>query len=172
MATTVVVNQVSDSLSFGVNNGNAIFPVNPTFTPSQKLSAKSGTGAGKVGKVYANTFNVAPSGTTTLDLTSLTDPLGAALDFSTVFLCDLYLTGGTGQSSGIKIQPDASNGFCFGMGGTTPFIPILNGPDGGTFKVGGFDGTGHVVDTTHKILDIVNLDSVNAANGTIYIFGN
>ncbi|KAF0129254.1 MAG: hypothetical protein FD152_2211 [Xanthobacteraceae bacterium] len=63
---------------------NDIAAVTAAFSKRKALGFTPGTGAGQADKVFSDTRSIPASSNDDLDLTSLTDPLGAALAFAGV----------------------------------------------------------------------------------------
>jgi len=106
---------------------------------------------------FAIQYNMAPSATHTLDLTSLTNQVFDVFAFGHVSMFILTTVGNE-----ITISPGASNPLQWFFGGTTQSIVV---PAGGLFVYSG-DGatTGTVVDATHKTIKITATGATTNAN--------
>lgn len=114
-------------------------------------------------RVYADNIDIAGSTNTTLDLTSLTDRLGDAINFSKILFVFILPT-----DSNVTIEPGASNGLEL-FGGTGRPVTVL---DGGALLFGGKpSGTGITVDGTHKTVKLTN-ETATDMTVTIIIAGD
>ncbi len=98
---------------------------------------------------YVTQLSLAGSGSTTLDLTSLTNLVYESFTFAHVLMILVLPVGNS-----VTVEPGATNGLTWFFGGTTPSITI---PSGGVFLFSAAAGaTGQVVDSTHRTLTFVN----------------
>lgn len=104
-------------------------------------------------KIFTVSEMIAGSGTYTIDLTSLTDLINEAIDFSAILLLFMLPTG-----SSVSIAPGVSNGLQI-FGTTSPVDVPVNGV---LFWGGNPAGTGLTVDSTHKTLTFTNLTATAA----------
>ena len=161
------MNMFMTMLLQGDYTGPAVAGVSPTTHQSLQdvINMTSGSGALQCDLFVAHAISLAASGSETLDLTALTDPLGVAASFARV--------------KGIFLFPDATNvnDIIIGAAGSTPFV----GPFGGTaptFAVssnGQFgavrpDATGWVVGA-NKNLKLANSGSGTGVTGKLLLYG-
>lgn len=95
------------------------------------------------------TFTIASGGSTTIDLTAMTNTVYETFSLASVLSIMVLPKGGA-----VVMKPGATNGATWFLGGTTPTVTIS---DGGCLlfsePVG---GPGHAVDPTHKTLTFTN----------------
>jgi hypothetical protein len=165
-------NQAASGLSQG--SGNQV-----TDTDSVTyVASKSNTTALGADEVACLVYTIAASATQTIDLTALLDLGGQTASLARVkgFRFRLLGTaetspGGTAGTacSSVKVQPDGTNGFGLNLTGTTPAF-TLNNASCLTYTDGSANGLSPV-NGTHKIVDIVNNDGVNAAVVVVALVG-
>lgn len=103
---------------------NDLSTVAATFSQRHALGVSPGTGARQADKVFSDTRTIAASSNDDLDLTSLTDPLGAALAFAGVKA--IFVKAADGNTNDVVIG-----------GGTNPFIgPFADASDKVALKPG------------------------------------
>jgi hypothetical protein len=129
--------------------------VAPPTAPSDTFSA--GTAANMADLIYATTLTLSAT-PTTLDLTSLTDPLGVAVAFARIR--GLYIrNNATTDGWNLTIGLAASNAWA----GASQFLaasssiilgPSSSFPNAGRLEVWAPNTTGYVVDGTHKSLKL------------------
>jgi hypothetical protein len=110
----------------------------------------SGTGTGQADKIFSDKRTIAASGTDTLDLTALTDPLGAALAFAKVKA--IMIRAAPGNTNNVVIGAAASNPFLASLGGTTPTITLKPGDMALLFSQAGWP----VTDSSNDQLKLAN----------------
>lgn len=119
-------------------------------------------------QAYVASLSIAAAGTSTIDLTSLTNLVAETFTFAHVK--SLYVLP---SGSNVTIGPGASNPLQWFFDDTTATITIK---DGGMFMFSdsGAAVTGTVVSGTHKTLTMTNLTALNTAwnSGTAYVVGN
>lgn len=151
MAATLSNPQISAAISVTLSGGAAPATTSSNVSHASARTPTVGSATGNVNKVYSATFSVATGTPVSLDLTTLTDPLGNALNFGTVYSIlvtndsvtagqDLTIFGGTNGLIATSTE------LVYANGGTK----LL---DTGT--------TGIATDGTHKIVTIA------AAAGTV-----
>ncbi len=158
------------SLSIPWNYSAASYPTATPNISSQGYSGPTltnGTGAGNVNVLYAAQLTIAASGTTTIDLATLTDYFGNSIAF--VRIKSLYIENSSlGKASAIAVGNAGSNPFAGIISPGTATISIRNGA---CFFVGmAADATAYAVGTGVNLL-ITNSDSVNAATVNVVISG-
>lgn len=129
----------------------------------------SGTGAGKCDLRYIAQVTLAGSGTTTLNLSSLTDTFGGAIAF--VRIKSIYVENNNGTTATSILVGGGSNPLINYLVGTTPQVRVRNGM---VFFLGVCqDATGFAVtaSTGDKLL-ITNEDNTNSATVNIELIGN
>jgi hypothetical protein len=144
MATTVaspaLAASVTANLTGGAPPAPSQSPVNHSYNPTLTV----GAAAGQSNKVYSAPFTVTTGTPLALDLTTLVDPLGGALNFSAV--------------TSILITNDSTTaGQDFTIGGGTNGLftaaPNIVAANGGAYFIS--NPTAQItVDGTHKILTI------------------
>ena len=170
VALSALTGQVNHQLS--ANAGNTV----TGFTSTVPMSLQSvspitalGTttaGAANLGSVTKHT--IAASGSLSIDMTARVDPAGT-WNYARIKALSIVhdaASAATG-SGGVKYDLSAANsGFWWfgGAGDATTFVDLLPGE---ALTVGGLTANGFVVDGTHKVIKITNLDAVNAA--TVYV---
>lgn len=130
-----------------------------------------GTAADQAQNVATAIIDVTASGTTNVDLTALTSVVGDAnMTVARVKLFCLELLavadGGTACSS-VTVGNAASNAWAWILSVATTTYPLKNG-DWVAWKSS--DATGVVVDSTHKVIKVLNNDAVNAAKLRLTVF--
>lgn len=139
--------------------------VEDTIDVSAVQSLVTGSGANQADAYYSQNINIAASGSETLDLATLTDPLGAALNFTRV--------------KAIYVQADAANAnsIVIGGAGVTPFVgPFNAGTDtisvapGGVALLTNPSAAAWVVGTGIN-LELANSSSGTAVTGKLVIIG-
>lgn len=136
-------------------------------------TAAAGNAANGLNELYFAVLSIAASGNATQDFTSFTDILnatavvGARIKFIQVGLLSTTqdAVNGTNAAS-ITIDGTATNGFV--SQGTNPgwLLNATSGfaiPNGGWVQFGCTNANGVVVDATHKVLKINNIDAGVAA---------
>lgn len=119
--------------------------------PAQVLE---GTGAGRADLVYSSDLTIAGSGSSTIDLASLTNRSGTAIAFAKVTSVVIY------NSSNSIID--------VGANGTNPWIGFLkDATDIITIQPKGYvmfyNDTGYAVGSSNKVLKLANLGTTSAA---------
>lgn len=149
-----------------VNSSGLVTPATASVTlqtPSVTLASinySNGTGAGQTDLMYESQQTLA-STTLTIDLTSLTDPFGGAINFARVrelFVLNYTATAGfdliveQGASNGFAFVPPSANAYkCFANGGCYWLRdPNTSGASVGLFTSGSsktikFDSGAHTV---------------------------
>lgn len=129
--------------------------VAPPTTPQSTYA--NGTAANAVDLIYATTLTLSAT-PTTLDLTSLTDPLNGAVAFARVR--EVYIrNNATTDGWNLVVGPGASNGWAgtsqfFGASSTVNVGPSTANPNTGKLAFSAPNTTGYVVDGTHKTLKL------------------
>ncbi len=144
MASTLSGPSVSISISAGLSGGAS--PALTAATIADTTTARPGVGsiAGQVSKVYSSQLTINTASATTLDLTSLTDALGASVSF--------------GKLRGVKItNTSAVAGEDITVGGGSNAIipaasPLVASVSLDATFAQNFGTVGLTVDSTHKNL--------------------
>lgn len=143
------------------------------FTPALNAAA-SFTAAGTTTAATANLatplqYTITSSGTQTIDLTSITDPLLGSVTFAR---CKglIIQHASTSAASSIKWNQSIANSLLGWFSGATgtPIITLLPGE---WIGIGGASANGQTVDGTHKIITITNLDASNSATVNVFFVG-
>lgn len=159
-------------------------------TPNKKFTFSLGTGLGSCNEVVVRYDDITTSGSLSIDLTSQTDVCGQAVNFSAIKGIFIWLlaTGDTALDgvtvgtacSGIIIDNTVvnalsaqshsgwfDNGSEGGVGGSKFTIP-----NGAVLPFAIPSAGGLVVDGTHKIIKLTNLDAGVHAHVQTVLFGN
>lgn len=162
MASTLTSPQISATIKGSLAGGAA--PATATSNPNHSPveAPVVGSTSGQCNLIYSAPFAVSNGSPLALDLTSLQDPLGAALNFSqahAILIENDSTTAGQdmtifGGSNGLLA---ASTAILYA--GTAPGFQLLN-----------FGTTGVTVDSTHKIIQIAVAAGTNVA-GKITVLG-
>lgn len=130
--------------------------------------------AGGADQCYYGIASIAASATLILDLTSFTNVAGQAgaslarVKKVLIRLLSVADDSGAGTAcTSVTIQPDGTNGWT-NLLGTGSTLKLLNGDK---FDWETQSALGVAVDGTHKRLDVVNNDGVNAAAVEILVVG-
>jgi hypothetical protein len=155
LASPSVTSSVTANLTGGAAPAPSQSPVNHTYAPAVPLSV--GNGAGQANKCYSAAFSVTSGSPLLLDLTTLTDPLGGALNFGTVV--DILIT-----NDSVTAGQDFTIGG--GTNGLFTAAPNTVQANGGQWHWTGVN-PGLATDGTHKILQIANASGTAAGKITI-----
>jgi len=128
------------------------------FAGLADVDLASGTGDWQASKAYVNSVEIAASGDTTLDLSALTDPLGADLSLTKVKA--IIVKAAAGNTNNVVMGAAGSNPFLGPLGGTAPTVTI---PPGGVAMLTA-PKAGWTVSTA------VNLKFANSAGGSAVNF--
>ena len=159
--------QVSLTSSLAYTGGN--YESSPLDSPgiSSLMAFLSGSGAGKVGLLYAEQYTLAYNGNRVLNLKSLTDSLKRAVVFTKVrFIVVQNLQNGASPGVG-------SNSLILG-GGSTPLVAFTNAqapirPGGlAVYNVGLVDATGYTVTAATAHLLKLTSGAEDAVNSLVY----
>lgn len=172
MSTTLSVPTVAAKIVWDYESvqswGNSVNAAQ--FSYSQAYTA--GTGANQADTIYLTTGTIAASGSTTIDLTALTDIYGNNISFARVKALYFELQTTTTASS-VSIGNAAANQALQGaanfLDAGTDIIRVLNG--GCLFFSAGPSSTAFTVDSTHKSLKFLNNDGSNTATYRLCIVG-
>lgn len=168
MATTASVGPASVTVPFSLTltaQPNNVSANGPWTYISGTLS--QGTAAGQADTVYKKQISLVASGTTTLNLSSLTDDFGDAIAFARL-KCLYVENSKSALSTNVAMGDAGSNPF---SGMWSPGTAVVNIRNGVSFWSGiCMDATGWVVSTGVNLL-FTNSDSVNAALLNILIAG-
>lgn len=172
MATTLTVNSLRVSVGWSFEDvetfGNSLN--SGSFTHSKTLA--DGTGAGSANLLYVvqDDTGITASGSTTLDLQSLTDMFGNSISFSKVKV--IYIENQS-TTSGVNLVVGAAAADQWGA--ATAFISTTTAtvlvPAAGVLYAARTDATGWVVDATHKDLKIANASGSAAVPYKIVFIG-
>lgn len=158
-----------DSLTFNNNITWSMSKANTGYAdtkngPTSASFSLSGVDIANYNYLYVASLTVAPSATTTIDLSSLTSLLGEAINFTKVLTIVVTTTGNQ-----ITVATGATNGLVWFFGGTSPTITI---PTGGMFAFSeAATSTGTTVDATHKTLKFTNNGATTNATVKVQILG-
>jgi hypothetical protein len=156
MASTVASPQITAAITATLTGGAAPATVsgNVNHTPSETPTV--GSSSGNVNKAYSVAGTVTSGSPVDIDLTAVTDPLGASLNFSQVhaiLLENLSTTAGQDLTLGAGTNPLLAASTQLAYAGTAPGFVLQNC---GT--------TGITVDSTHKTVRV----AVAAGTGVGY----
>ena len=137
-AGQVVVGNVTRNLSFTESVTTGVLATQNIPVPiTQSVAYTNGTGIRAVDTIYGKQLTLAAT-TTTLDLTSLTDPAGNTVNFARVREFSVQVVTPTVGYS-VSIYKGASNGWSFLPASTGP---IIVQPNGGMFGMSDATSTG------------------------------
>ena len=166
MSTTLSISAMGSKIVWDYESvlswGNAVNSSSYSFN----TTLANGTAAAQADQLYVATGTLAGAGTLTLDLASLTDMFGNALNIKRVKA--FYIENTTATTS---------TGLAVGGAGVTPFVGWFNaGTDtitvrnGGNFFIAAPDGTAYAVGTGVNLL-LTNSDGTNTCTYRIVIVG-
>jgi hypothetical protein len=116
-------------------------------------------------QLYSASLTIAPSATTTIDLTNFVNLVQETVAFAHVLSIFVMPTG-----SGVSIAPGSSNGLTWFLGGTIPTITI---DKGGVFMWSDpGNATGTVVNSSHKTLAFTNTSGSLTLTLDVQILGS
>jgi hypothetical protein len=141
MSTTVASPQVAASITATLTGGAAPAPATSQVNHQFSVQPTVGSSAGNVNKVYSTAVSVDTASASSIDLTSVTDPLGNAVNFGTV--TRIMLSNGSTTAGQIVTPFGGSNGVM------STGTQVLN-PGGCLLWDGG--SVGVTIDGSHKIL--------------------
>jgi hypothetical protein len=143
MASTITVPQSGAGLTAQVSTGTALSSATATVNHTPAKALVAGTSATQISKIHSARYLVTTGTPLSIDLTSVTDPVGASLNFgfvSRILISNASTTAG--QNATV-------------LGGTNGLVaasPFTLGP-GGHLKVDLGDQE-ITVDGTHKIITV------------------
>jgi len=117
-----------------------------------------------VNQVYVTKLTLAASAASTINLTSLSNLVSESFSFGHVLGLIVLPTG-----AGVTVEPGASSGLPWMLGGTTPTITVNAG---GLWVWSDPSTPGTTVDGTHKNITITNLSGSATAIVKLAIFGS
>jgi len=174
MATTLTVDSLKVSASLTLTDTTSYGQlVTAPASFSYKTALAQGTGIKAARYCYVATLTIAASATTSLDLhggagTPIKDPLGNDLTFVKIRGIYVALDEAVNLASGVSVGGNA-NGLANWVGAANDKVMVLSG---GAFFLFTNSAAGYaVVGATGDLLDITNLDSVNAATVNVMIVG-
>lgn len=121
--STAIVARVKPELATDVDHGTT----KASLTLEHALTLANGTGSSQADRVFSDQRTLTASATETLDLTSLTGPLGDSISFAKVKA--IMIKAAAGNTNNVVVGAAASNAFVGPFGGTTPTLSI---PPGGS----------------------------------------
>jgi hypothetical protein len=162
-ATASINTTVKGSLSdTGLDIGQASFSFNESFN----TAFSNGAGANQVKQIWADIRTIAASGNDDINLTSLTNALGAAIVFTSI--------------KGLMIKANAANTNNLIIGdAATPFASMFGDPEdtlivppGGLILLANPSAAGYAVTaSTNHLLRITNGNSGTTVTYQIFLFG-
>lgn len=126
----------------------------------------TGSGLDQASKVYTEALSIAASSSETLDLTTLTDPLGAALSFGAVKAV-VILADATNANT-ILVGNAASNQWAAPFDAATDVVKVM---PGGALVLLNPTAAGWTVDSTHKSLKLANSAGGSVVTGSLVVIG-
>lgn len=151
----------------GAYTGNAsIGAVSDSLNLKETLAYVTGAGAGAADTLYTESLNIAASSNVTRDLTSLTDPLGNAVDFARVKA--IVVIAASGNTNNIVVGAAASNAFAGPLGAGNQSFSV---PPGGIAAFARDDAAGWVTSSTSKVIEIANSGAGSAVTGSLIVIG-
>jgi hypothetical protein len=174
MSITVNSFEVSFGVKWDKSSSDAVSPIQDVSSRATSKAYASGTGAGKVNKVFRGQYTIAASGNQQLDLAGgVTDFDGVVMTFTKVREIIVELTNATAASEilvGGGTDGTGTNAFATFFGAASHKIRVGNG--GVPFHTGRPDASGwDVTAGTGDILRIENADGSNAATVNVFIAG-
>lgn len=169
MAGTLLRSSMSLGATYAFEDSAGYPPGTSNKTTSVSGSLAAGTGANKARYVAAKKYTIAGAGTQEVNLSSLTDPLNAAVAFTKVRALFVFLSTDT-TSSGIEVGPKgATNPVAAWWSDTSDATKLVNGGGLGLFAptVAGYAVAAGLADR----FKITNLDATNSATVFVVILG-
>lgn len=166
MAVSATVSQsVSGSHTGTADLGTPTFP----FSTSASVAYSTGTGAGQVDLVFADSRTLAASGTEDLDLAGvLTDVYGATITFARIKA--IHISAAAGNTNNVQVTRPASNGTPWLMAAGDGIA--LRPGAAFTWSSGSADATGVAVTaSTGDLITITNSAGTTGVTYTIAILG-
>lgn len=156
---TSVKGSLSDS---SLDIGQASYSFDDNFT----VALVNGAGAGAITQVWADIRTIAASSNDDINLTSLTNALGGAVNFSAI------------KAMAIKANANNTNNLIIGDA-ATPFASFFGDaedtiiiPPGGMINLVNPSATGYVVTpSTNHLLRVTNGGAGSTVNYQIYLYG-
>jgi|GEM_PF-1981465 len=163
---------IQPNFAFTQTPTSGILSGSPIQVPETLLiSLANGTGADKIDLLFAKQLTFSASTSQTLDLTALTDILGAAVSFARVRVVAIKVYSQTDAAS-LTVGGAASNAWeAFLSTAGTITIPAASAANqnGAFFLLTAPNTTGWVVDSTHKNLKLQ--PSAHAFNADVFLAG-
>lgn len=155
MAATLSQPQIGAGISASLSASSGAAANTANIQDSSTVTPTVGSSAGNVNKIYSAQLTIADSSTPqTLDLTSLTDPLGNAIVFGTIYAIKATIASDTTAGHDLLVGGAASNSVL------TLVDPVLAGTDPGCLLIK-YGSAGKTVDATHKNLKIAIAAGLN-----------
>lgn len=153
LAGQVITGNCSMNLAFteSVNSG-VIVPYSIPATVSANLSYANGTASNQVDTIYSKQITLSAT-TTTLNLTTLTDPAGNSINFARV---REFIVVNTSSTAGydVKVEAGASNGWSPLPPSTSPLYARYSGSLRISDPVSTGTGNGNVVTSTSNTITL------------------
>lgn len=130
------------------------------------LAFASGTGVRQITTPFQDVRTLGAGANEDLDLQTLLDGNGAALGYTGVRLIVVQAADANGAD--VRLAPGAVNGWDSWIA-----VGSLLDVEAGGFEAAGspLSATPLLVDATHKVLNVLNLDGANAVTYTITVYG-
>lgn len=145
----------------------------PTVSPAVSPSTSFILGTTALGTCNLNEplqYTIVPSGTLSIDLTSIITAILGTVTFARIKGYIVAQDPTSLATAGISIDQSTANSFLGWFSGATG-TPIITLKVGGFIAIGGdVTDTGYVVDGTHKIIHITNLDAAAGHNAIVNVF--
>ena len=141
------------------------------FPNSLSLQMANGTTADKVDLIYATTLTFTASTPQSIDLKSLTDPLGSAVNFVKIRLLEIRVNSTTDAAT-LTLSPNASNGWTSFIASSSSLVlrgVTTTNPYALSLYAAAPNTTGWTVGASNKVLDLT--PSAHAFTVDIQIVG-
>jgi uncharacterized ParB-like nuclease family protein len=139
--------QIGVGIKAQLTGGTAPAITRATIEDEIALTPGVGSGSDQANKIYSAAMNLNTAAPTTLDLSNLTDPLGASITFTKVQAI-LIRNKATTATHDITVESSGSNPLI------ATDVPITLKAGGKAVFFTSFGGAGLTVDSTHKNLDL------------------
>ncbi len=141
------------------------------FPSSLSLQLANGTAANQVNLIYAATLTFVASTPQSLDLKSLTDPLGGTVNLARVKVI-MVRVNSTTDAATLTLSPNASNGWTSLIASSSSLVlksVTTSNPYALSFYAAAPNTTGWAVGSSNKVLDLT--PSAHAFTADVQIVG-
>jgi hypothetical protein len=159
---------LSASVKGNYTGGNALVnAVAAGLNLSRVETYVTGSGVDGADTLYTQEINIAASSSETLDLATLTDPIGDSIDFARIKA--IIILADVANTNDIVLGGGASNPFLGPLGGTTP--TIATEPGGLTLLMNRTATAWAVNGSTAHTIKLTNSSSGTGVTGQLIIIG-